>query len=219
MTLLKYLRACAICHNYLPPCDWLCSFCWKCVEREYLYSEDCYRLEKQIPYLRLIDWHEDNHLLIQYLIQSLKGGGPEFIFKRFALEMFSRILPLGLWDKNTFPLFLPVPPKNPKDKEHAFSLAKALNFYFAGELTQVLQRKISSSFQKIKNKRERAKINIIKTRADFSSSKPIILVDDVLTTGSTAKACWRALNQPKNFFVFSLVWKKPKQGNRKLNFL
>ena len=75
MSFMKYVRACAICHTYSPPCDWLCSFCWKSVEREYLYSEDSYRNEKTLPHLRLCDWHEDNYRTIQRLIQSLKGGG------------------------------------------------------------------------------------------------------------------------------------------------
>lgn len=209
MELMKYLRACATCHSYLPPCHWLCPYCWRFVEKEYLYLEDCYRVEKKLPHLRLMDWHENNHKLIQSFIQSLKGASPQFIFKKIGLEIFSRFVHFSLWEKKEKPIFIPAPPKKTGRMDHAGNLAKSLSFYFGGEWDQVLARGIDSSFQKRKSKKERTQVSVKRIK-DINKNKPIIFVDDVVTTGSTARACWKALDKPENFFIFSLAWKRPQ---------
>lgn len=208
---MKYIRACAVCNSYFPPTDWLCSLCWKAVEREYLYSEDSYRVEKNFSHLRLMDWAEDNHHLIKFFISSLKQGGPDFLFKRLGLEMFSRFVHFDLWDKKSSPIFIPAPPHKKSQKDHAFQLAEALNFYFGGELKNTLARKNKKS-QKLKSRRQRGDIQMQSQESFCQYNRPIVFVDDVLTTGSTARSAFQALNQPKHFFVFTLAWKRPKSS-------
>ncbi len=212
---MKYLRACAVCQMYFPPTHWLCSMCWKAMEREYLCSDNSYRLEKNLPHLRLMDWHEDNHHLMKVFINSLKQGGADFIFKRLGLEMSSRFGHFNLWDRKTCPVFVPAPSRTKIKKDHAFMLTEALSFYLGGELKKLLNRRHPSEAQKSKSRAKRALIEM-ESRALISQNKTFIFVDDVLTTGATARAAFQALNKPKNFFIFTLVWRQPiiKKGSR-----
>lgn len=211
MSLMKYLRACAVCQTYFPPTEWLCTMCWKAMEREYLCSENSYRVERTLPHLRLMDWHEDNHQLIKYFVNSLKQGGPDFIFKRLGLEMFSRFLQFNFWNKEILPVFVPAPSRTKIREDHAFKLAEALSFYFGGKLKELLSRKNSCKAQKSKSKQKRSLIQM--ESKTFPKDETFVFVDDVLTTGSTARAAFQALNKPQNFFVFTLVWKKPVQDD------
>ena len=188
--------------------------CWKALEREYLCSENSYRTEKNFPHFHLLNWHEDNHQLIKFFIDSLKQGGPDFIFKRLGLEMFSRFLNFDLWNKKSSPVFVPSPSRSKVKNDHAFMLAEALSFYFGGEVNNLLKRKLSSLSQKRKSKKDRAFIQI-DSEGMIPCDHPVVFVDDVLTTGSTARAAFQALNKPQNFFIFTLVW---RQVVKKENF-
>ena len=178
------------------------------MEREYLCSENSYRVEKNLPHLRLMDWHEDNYHLISRLISSLKQGGPEFIFRRLGLEMFSRFLHFNFWNKKNFPVFIPAPSRPGTKIDHAYQLASALSFYFAGTLKNPLKRAKITGSQKRRSKKQRAYIQI-QGHKNILYNPPVVFVDDVLTTGSTARAAFQALNQPKQFFILTLAWKRP----------
>ncbi len=193
---------------YFPPTDWLCSMCWKALEREYLSSDNSYRAEKTLPHFHLLSWHEDNRQLLKFFIDSLKQGGPDFIFKRLGLEMFSRFMSFDLWNKKTSPVFAPAPSKSKIKRDHAFMLAQALSFYFGGELRNCLKRAPGALSQKRKSRRDRA-FTQMSCEGAPPGNRPVVFVDDVLTTGSTARAAFQALSRPQSFFIFTLAWKRP----------
>ncbi len=208
MDFYRYIRCCAVCGKYYPPNQWLCSFCWRYLEKEYLSFIDVYRVEKTLPHLRLFDWKDDNHYFLQKFINSLKQGGPFFVFRRMGLESFSRFIHRSLWSKKIKPVFIPAPAREKHFKDHAYLLAESLRFHFGGELRPLLIKKDQHSSQKLKLKRERSSIEFLSTGV-LKPRETVVFVDDVLTTGSTARSAYKALNRPKNFFIFTLAWKRP----------
>ena len=202
----RYLRACAICQFFQPPTDWLCFSCWEFFEEEYLSIEDLYRKEGSHPHLRLFDWHGENHVFVQRMIESLKQGGPDFIFRRLALECFSRFVHHSFWFQNQEVFFVPAPPREEGSLDHARAFAEALAFYFGGEVLLILERKNKNPNQKFKSRKERSLLEFY--RKNSSKKGTFVFVDDVLTSGSTARAAFRALDRPSQFFIFTLAWRR-----------
>lgn len=208
MDFLNLFRFCAVCQSFVPPIDWLCGYCWKRMENYYLLSRDVFRLEKTLSHLRLFDWHEENEAFARTFLSSLKRVKAPFVFRRLALECFSRFAHTSFWPKTASPVFVPAPPSIPGKPNHAMEFAKALAFYFGGEAQPLLKRTLLST-QKSKNRFSRSQIRFDLT--DKPKGEFFIFTDDILTSGWTARKAFKALGSPKNFRICTLAWRRPKK--------
>ena len=209
---LNLFRSCAICQSFIPPINWLCPYCWRKLETYYLSLRDVYRLEKTFSHLRLFDWYEENESFIRPLLNSLKQTKTSFIYRRLALECFSRFVHTSLWPKKSAPVFVPAPPSDPRKANHAFELAKALAFYCGGEVQPLLKKTILST-QKGKNRFLRSQIQFDLTAKP--QGELFVFTDDILTTGWTARKAFKTLGSPKNFFICTLAWRREKPAANK----
>ena len=105
---------------------------------------------------------------------------------------------------------VPCPPSAEKQKDHAywfgFYLAELLDlpFYPAALTWQ------DYSPQKELSLVQRAARRLKKTSPSFTANQ-VFFADDVLTSGFTALAAYRALEKPKNFIALTAVYQLPNR--------
>ncbi len=87
-------------------------------------------------------------------------------------------------------------------KDHAYSIAQSVALYFKVPMAlEFLERNDEKTSQKEKSLERRHEVKM-KLRTNFKSfsgdnSGLWILVDDIVTTGSTLRAAWSLLGRPK----------------------
>ena len=191
-----FLRSCSVCENAFPPTKWLCESCERVLEEQFLSSNKVFRVEKRLPHLRLMDWREENELFLRKFLTSLKNKSPDHILKKLTLDMFVRFSKRKLFDPKIKPVFIPAASKENKE-DHAFFLALHLSKHFNGTFINPLKTKSPS--QKKRSRKDRAFLQI--TNEGFNpDDRPVCFVDDVLTSGATARISYQALKKTKGVF-------------------
>ena len=167
------------------------------------------RAQEGLIHIRLFDWNEENDFFIRLFLNSLKRGGPSVIFNKVILEFLHRIVQIRPLPIDA--VLIPAP-SNPRyhSYDHAFCLASSLAHLAGLKLYSPLLRCFSfdkMSGQKQKTRMQRKEVHF-SVKTDIHIGEKIIFVDDILTTGATAQAAYKALGEPENFLIFTLAWRR-----------
>jgi hypothetical protein len=135
------------------------------------------------------------------MIYALKGGGwPSFHYLcAQKLWLGSEAAPFAGSENR---VVMASPPQVVGQVDHSGELARQVSRVSHWPLVHGLKRVEQSKGQKGLDRVERTKVHL-----EWTGEAPesVIFVDDVITTGATASAAWRALGKPMDFQVWCLV--------------
>lgn len=208
--LRKYLSCCANCGSLLPYEAHLCKPCLGHLKSHELeapvYDHGFYVYS-------LYRWKSGQSDLLSRLIISLKGRGGKVAWKYLA----------NLFVRNNFALlsqihqiyFVPAP-SSEVNGDHSQLWAESLAALVGGTVIPCL-RKIKSQKQRALGRDERSLIELEvyeKNTFEFTPEDQSlwIFVDDIVTTGATARAAHKALGKPDNFMVWALAQRQLSCG-------
>lgn len=195
INLLERLRCCPNCSTSLGRTEWLCDSCLNHFLFQVESSEKRNLIRAEIPHFYLADWKPEDRFM-HSVVHSLKGGKLSSTYQMLA-KMF--LLKQGIPISRGTIVY---PSKGEKDHAFEWSLALAnlLNLNFL-PLELVSEKK-----QALLSRGERQRVLFKPLKVPKNS--PLILADDIVTTGATAKAAWQALGQPKSFAVWSIFYRR-----------
>jgi competence protein ComFC len=193
----------------------MCSVCGR-----YEQCSDCDR--------RKLTWFESNLSVVRYddvmkdWLGRFKYRGDEGLQHLFAgmfESLFHRFLANHAWGSKDIALVTYVPLSGQRLEERGFNqaelFARALGNKFRLPVAPLLDRQLHTGKQSYKTRSERIHdligvfaINPASAeRLSADRPNPIIIVDDVYTTGSTMNECARVIKEAlPNSRVFSLTW-------------
>jgi predicted amidophosphoribosyltransferase len=146
----------------------------------------------------LWSWRADNQELSRALIYGLKGQFEAPPWSKFAELLLQLSLPIPRGA-----CLVPIPSKAGKP-DHAFGLTKALHQLTGWPIEEILKSNVETHQREL-NKRQRSRIAIEKIKRKRKTYFDYVLVDDVITSGATLHAAFRALGEPESIYGFCLM--------------
>lgn len=211
MSLYEYIhkwgRNCLQCGSFRAGDSLFCQSC----ERKLIQSAQSKAMtwpvrEGFINGLCYFTWIPNKNRPLSLLIEGLKGGRLKKAWQFWATQLvtsFPTDFPTLLQAEFQNPVIVPGPRPKTQDCDHALVFAQSLGNLTGWKIKDCLQKESAQS-QKGLGKLERQLIELSSSEI-FSDDQAVIFVDDVVTTGATAKAAYLALGKPKKFFVLALA--------------
>lgn len=203
--ILSLLRVCPICGSNAGRIELCCEYCWSQkfkpwaqggLEKQYLKPEG-------IPVFSLYRWGTGRKgEQIKELISSLKGDNGERALRKLAHE-FS-LLRMGEAVQDEL-IFCPAPASVPGNIDHAYLWAQVLSEKWCSPMVNILKRGSSEVQKTLSVDQRRETVLELKNGCKRPLEAKIIFADDVITSGSTARAAWIALGRPPRFEVWTVA--------------
>ena len=188
-SVLNQLRQCPSCGTSWGEIPWLCSSCFRELNRNLRLRHRW--INPNLDHYYLFDWTSENGL--KPIVHSLKGGRLKWPFYWLSLSFPRQGLGKG-------PLFYPSRGR----PDHASALGESLGARWNRKTQAILGLGKGKQSLKSRAGRQRARfesLNIGEKHVDF--------IDDIVTTGGTAMACFEALPRSSKMTVWSLFYRKP----------
>ncbi len=140
-------------------------------------------------------------------VKALKGGSPGNDFKQIAIEWL-KLRQIVVLSMPAPPIYIvPSPSRRGIDLDHAYCLALALSQLTGWPMRNILTfQQVEVSSQKLKKAVDRRERKFQLRKGTETPKGTFIFIDDVVTTGSTVEAAWKALGKPSQFEVWCIAY-------------
>lgn len=207
----NHLRACPICGSIHEIKFILCDFCWNelCARSQ---PANLLITKTNINFKYLWSWEQDQDRGLSQFLKAIKYHPQDKDWDHIAGEFSLRLQAAGMGPENKDFVFVPCPSSSKGIRDHAALLAEALGRYWSMPVCKTLEK--TDDFngpQKTKEKWQRASVTvrlIEKNSQSIPLGSHIVLIDDILTTGSTAKASIQSLGPGYSYEVWCLAHRR-----------